>query len=163
MVFRKPRELGRILKLALGDPETLKSSVFDEGLRKVDPFHTDLLFYPQGADLYFHTLNLPATLLALPEPPDVVFALNDLLALGVLRGLADAGLRVPEDVAVVGFDDIEQSRYAVPSLTTVAPDKEAVARSAVEHLARRLDVGDAWEPEEVTIGARLVVRESSGG
>ena len=102
-----------------------------------------------------------APLLALPEPPDAVFALNDLLALGVLRGLADAGLRVPEDVAVVGFDDVEQARYSVPSLTTVAPDKESVARSAVEQLAHRLDAGDAWTPQETTIGHTLVVRESS--
>ncbi|SEQ42411.1 DNA-binding transcriptional regulator, LacI/PurR family [Microlunatus flavus] len=104
-----------------------------------------------------------APLLALPEPPDAVFALNDVLALGVLRGLADAGVRVPEDVAVVGFDDVEQARYSVPALTTVAPDKESVARSAVEQLARRLDAGDAWTPQEITIGHTLVVRESSGG
>ncbi len=103
-----------------------------------------------------------APLLALPEPPDAVFAFNDLIALGVLRGLADAGVRVPRDVAVVGFDDVEQSRYAVPSLTTVAPDKESIARIAVDRLAARLEAGDAWTPEEITVGARLVVRESSG-
>ena len=101
-----------------------------------------------------------ARLLALPEPPDAVFGLNDLLALGAVRGLVDAGLKVPEDVAVVGFDDIEESRYAVPSLTSVAPDKRAIARSAVEHLARRLEPG-GWTPEEVTVGHTLQVREST--
>ena len=99
-------------------------------------------------------------LLALPQPPDAIFCFNDLLALGAVRGLRDAGLRVPEDVSVVGFDDIEESRYAVPSLTTVAPDKEAIARQAVEHLARRLSSG-AWTPEEVTVGWTLQVREST--
>ncbi|MGI3782564.1 MAG: substrate-binding domain-containing protein, partial [Janthinobacterium lividum] len=99
-------------------------------------------------------------LLALPRPPDALFCLNDLLALGAVRGLADAGLRVPEDVAVVGFDDIEESRWAIPSLTTVAPDKQAIARSAVEHLARRLDHRSA-EPEEVTVAWTLQVREST--
>lgn len=99
-------------------------------------------------------------LLALPEPPDAVFCLNDLLALGVIRGLADAGRRVPQDIAVVGFDDIEEARYAVPSLTTVAPDKQAIARSAVDHLARRLEHGSA-APEEVTVGYTLQVREST--
>jgi len=103
-----------------------------------------------------------ATLLALPEPPDAVFCFNDLLALGVLRGLADAGLRVPEDVAVAGFDDIEESRFSVPSLTTVAPDKRAIARHAVEHLARRLEPG-TWTPEEVRVGWTLEVRGSTGG
>jgi DNA-binding LacI/PurR family transcriptional regulator len=71
-------------------------------------------------------------------------------------------VRVPQDVAVVGFDDVEQSRYSVPALTTVAPDKEAIARSAVDRLAARLDAGDAWRAEEIIIGTRLVVRESSG-
>ena len=49
-------------------------------------------------------------LLALPQPPDAVFCFNDLLALGALRDAADRGLRVPDDVAVVGFDDIEECR-----------------------------------------------------
>jgi DNA-binding LacI/PurR family transcriptional regulator len=102
-----------------------------------------------------------ARLLALPEPPDAVFCLNDLLALGAIRGFTDAGVRVPEDVAVAGFDDIGQSRFAVPSLTTIAPDKEGIARNALEHLGRRLDEGEGWSPSEVTVGHRLVVREST--
>ena len=61
-----------------------------------------------------------ARLLELPERPDAVFCFNDLLALGAVRGLRDAGLEVPGDVAVVGFDDIEESRYSTPSLSTVA-------------------------------------------
>jgi DNA-binding LacI/PurR family transcriptional regulator len=101
-----------------------------------------------------------AQLLALPEPPDAVFCLNDLLALGAVRGLTDAGVRVPEDMAMVGFDDIEESRYAMPSLTTVAPDKEAIARHAVERLARRLEHVTS-PPEEITVGYTLQVREST--
>jgi DNA-binding LacI/PurR family transcriptional regulator len=101
-----------------------------------------------------------APLLALPEPPDAVFCFNDLLALGAVRGLADVGLRVPSDMAVVGFDDIQESRHAVPSLTTIAPDKQAIARHAVERLARRLEPG-VWTPEEVRVGWTLQVRESS--
>jgi DNA-binding LacI/PurR family transcriptional regulator len=102
-----------------------------------------------------------AQLLALPEPPDAVFCLNDLLALGAIRGFTDAGFRVPDDVAVAGFDDIEQSGFAVPSLTTIAPDKEAIARSALAYLARRLDDTTGWTPSEVRVGHRLVVREST--
>ena len=67
-------------------------------------------------------------LLALPHPPDAVFCFNDLLALGALRTLLDRGLRVPQDVAVVGFDDIDECAYSTPSLTTVAPDKAAHRR-----------------------------------
>jgi DNA-binding LacI/PurR family transcriptional regulator len=101
-------------------------------------------------------------LLALPRPPDALFCLNDLLALGAVRGLSEAGVRVPEDVAVVGFDDIEESRFSVPTLTSVSPDKAAIAGEAVAHLARRLAGGAASTPEEVTVGYTLEVRESSG-
>ncbi len=80
-------------------------------------------------------------LLALPQPPDAVFCFNDLLALGALRTLRDHGLRVPEDVAVAGFDDIEECAYSTPSLTTVSPDKAAIAAMAVDLLASRLDGG----------------------
>jgi DNA-binding LacI/PurR family transcriptional regulator len=91
-----------------------------------------------------------------------VFCLNDLLALGAIRGLSEAGVRVPEDVAVVGFDDIEESRFSVPTLTTVAPDKAAIAAEAVAHLARRLETSTSWDPEEVLVGYTLEVRESTG-
>jgi DNA-binding LacI/PurR family transcriptional regulator len=100
-------------------------------------------------------------LLALPQPPDAVFCLNDLLALGAIRGLSQAGVRVPEDVAVVGFDDIEESRFSVPTLTTVAPDKAAIAAEAVARLARRLDHGLTSDPEEVLVDFTLEVREST--
>jgi LacI family repressor for deo operon, udp, cdd, tsx, nupC, and nupG len=97
--------------------------------------------------------------------PDALFCCNDLLAVGALRALAEAGLRVPEDVAVVGIDDIEEASYTTPSLTTIAPDKQAIAQTSIQLLARRLDetLGGqpATEPEDVSTGFTLVVRESS--
>ncbi len=102
-------------------------------------------------------------LMALADPPDALFCFNDLLALGAIRALHDLGLRVPQDVAIAGFDDIEEGRFSVPSLTTIAPDKDAIARQAVGRLARRLDSPTAWNPQEVTVTFRLVVRESTGG
>jgi DNA-binding LacI/PurR family transcriptional regulator len=102
-------------------------------------------------------------LLALPTPPDAVFCLNDLLALGAMRGLSEAGVRVPDDMAVLGFDDIEEGRFCVPTLTTVAPDKPAIATEAVARLARRIDHGATVTPEEVMVGYTLEVRESTGG
>jgi DNA-binding LacI/PurR family transcriptional regulator len=94
--------------------------------------------------------------------PDAVFAFNDLLALGALRTCYERGVRVPEDVAVAGFDDVEDGRYSVPSLTTVSPDKEQIAQVAVDCLLSRL-AGDApAPPRHVTARHRLVIRESSG-
>ena len=103
------------------------------------------------------------SLLEADPRPDAVFCFNDTLALGALRALAEAGLRVPEDVAVAGFDDIEDGRFSTPTLTTVAPDKAGIAQLAVELLAGRLDHGTNASPREVSAGHRLVLRESSLG
>ncbi len=100
-------------------------------------------------------------------PPDAVFCYNDLLALGALRTLLSAGLRVPDDVAVMGFDDIEDGRYHTPSLSTVAPDKHQIAQLAVERLVARLgrDSDDEanHSPSELWAEHRLMVRESTVG
>jgi DNA-binding LacI/PurR family transcriptional regulator len=100
-------------------------------------------------------------LLKLPERPDAVFCFNDLMALGAMRAVHEAGLRVPDDVALVGFDDVEEAEYAIPSLTTIAPDKVGIAEAAVSMLVHRIDVGYTEPCRLVQPGYRLVVRESS--
>lgn len=96
---------------------------------------------------------------------DAVFAMNDDLALGALRVLQERGLRVPQDVAVVGFDDVADGRFAFPSLTTVEPGRHEVARLAVRYLVER--IADRTErslpPRVVAPDFTLVLRESSGG
>ncbi|MEC3978522.1 LacI family DNA-binding transcriptional regulator [Amycolatopsis sp. H20-H5] len=104
------------------------------------------------------------TLLALPEPPDAVFCFNDLLAIGALRTATERGLRVPEDVALVGFDNTDEGAYSVPSLTTIAPDKGAIARTAVELIRRRTGGDDdPFPPQDVQTPFMLKVRESTIG
>lgn len=100
-------------------------------------------------------------LMASPEPPDAVFCFNDLLALGALRALHDEGRRVPDDVAVVGWDDVEDGRYSTPTLTTISPDKQQIAALAVDFLATRLGDGRSDPPREVTANFTLAVREST--
>jgi DNA-binding LacI/PurR family transcriptional regulator len=102
-------------------------------------------------------------LLALPEPPDAVFCFNDLMALGAMHAVKTAGLRVPEDLAIAGFDDIEDGQYANPALTTIAPDKQGIADTAVNLLLARID-GTRTGPFELIVPAfKLVVRESTAG
>ncbi|CAN5587944.1 LacI family DNA-binding transcriptional regulator [soil metagenome] len=103
------------------------------------------------------------TLMELRPHPDAVFCFNDLLALGALHGLAHLGLRVPEDVAVIGIDDIEDGRFVRPALTTIAPDKAAIAATSVALLAERLASPTVAESvgREVRVGFELVVREST--
>ena len=94
--------------------------------------------------------------------PDAIFCFNDLLALGALHGLARLGVGVPDDVAVIGIDDIEDGRFVRPSLTTIAPDKEAIATTSVALLAERLATPNPDEPgREVQVDFQLVVREST--
>lgn len=97
---------------------------------------------------------------ALAERPDVsaVFAANDQMALGLLRALAEAGRRVPEDVAVVGFDDVADSADYRPPLTTVHQDFDGLGERAVAALIAAIDGGAA---QIELVPTRLVVRESS--
>jgi DNA-binding LacI/PurR family transcriptional regulator len=98
----------------------------------------------------------------LAERPDAVLCFNDQLALGALRTLAVADVRVPDEVAVIGIDDIEDGRFSSPTLSTIAPDKAAVAREAVRLLHHRLD-GPAEPSREISVGFELVARESTVG
>lgn len=98
--------------------------------------------------------------------PDAVFAYNDLIAIGAMRVLSERGLRVPEDVAVVGFDDITEGRYGAVTLTTISPDKQTIARLAVRSVVNRLlgtgdPVGNG--SRELRADFRLVERESTLG
>lgn len=102
-------------------------------------------------------------LLDRPDPPDGVVCFNDLLALGALRALYEAGSRVPDDVAVIGVDDIEDGRFAVPSLSTISPDKAVLAASAVRLLGQRIAGDSAEPPQEVAIDHALIARESTVG
>lgn len=102
-----------------------------------------------------------AALLDRGERPDAVFAYNDLIALGAMRTLVERGLDVPRDIAVVGFDDIDESRYGAVTLTTVSPDKAAIARLAVDRIVERLGGGQVSQPQRIRPGYRLIVREST--
>lgn len=99
-------------------------------------------------------------LLAADPELDGVLGMNDLLALGALRTLHDAGVAVPDDILVAGFDDIEDGRFANPSLTSVAPDLERLALETVTTLLRRIKEPTA-PPSQVAIPFTIAAREST--
>jgi DNA-binding LacI/PurR family transcriptional regulator len=101
------------------------------------------------------------TLLSRPERPTAIFATNDLMALGAVEAAIDHGLRVPEDLSVIGLDDIMLGRHVRPPLTTVAIPKQELARQAIELLLRYIDDPEA-EPELLTVRPHLVIRRSTG-
>lgn len=97
-----------------------------------------------------------------PERPDAVFAANDLVAMGVLQALAQRGLRVPEDVAIIGFDDIDFASAAVVPLSSLRQPTELMGRTAMRILLEEIDDPDA-AAQHVVFEPELVVRASSGG
>jgi len=89
-----------------------------------------------------------------------VLALNDALALGALHELRARGIGVPDDVAVIGWDDIDEARYATPSLTTVDAGRRSIAETAVERLVAR--IADPDRPTELLeMPYRIVERGST--
>ncbi|MEU0313060.1 LacI family DNA-binding transcriptional regulator [Nocardioides sp. NPDC006273] len=94
------------------------------------------------------------------EEVTAVFTANDQMALGLLRALHERGRRVPDDVSVVGFDDMEEAAYFWPPLTTVHQSFDEVGRGAVDALIRQIQSGE-HEHQEVLVPPRLVVRAST--
>lgn len=91
---------------------------------------------------------------------DALVCFNDLLAMGAMRALADHGVGVPDDVAVVGWDDIEEASYSNPSLTSISPDKAGIAEAAVGSLLALIGGGPVVGGE-IVCDYTLQVRESS--
>lgn len=98
--------------------------------------------------------------LAARDDVEAVFVANDQMALGVLRAFHERGVRVPEDVLLVGFDDIPEAAFFTPPLTTVLQSFIEVGRRSIEQLLAHI-AGDTSQHERVVIAPRLVVRQSS--
>ncbi len=101
-------------------------------------------------------------LLAGASRPDAVFAANDMMALGCLFALQQAGVDVPGEIAIAGFDDIPLARYAHPSLTTMRVDIAAIGEQAMRMLLQQLAGGDAQPATSQSLEAILITRESTG-
>jgi LacI family transcriptional regulator len=100
-------------------------------------------------------------LLARKQPFTALFAYNDISAIGSIRAFQEAGLRVPEDISVVGFDDIKIAVHNNPSLTTVRQPLEKMGEIAARTLLNRIEEHEDWVPE-IAIEPEFVVRNSTG-
>ncbi|RSK27682.1 LacI family transcriptional regulator [Bacillus sp. HMF5848] len=99
-------------------------------------------------------------ILAKKPYPQAVFATSDMMALGALAAIKEQGLKVPEDIRLIGCDDIEACRYSNPKLTTVRQDKEKLGKLAA-HMIIDLINGDT-DPKNIMVDPELVIRESCG-
>ncbi|WP_169985091.1 LacI family DNA-binding transcriptional regulator [Microbispora sp. H10836] len=121
---------------------------FDERLMRSGPF------------LFEHGRDLGSQLLTLPDPPTAVVCGNDLQAFGVYEAARLLGLRIPDDLSVVGFDDIEHCEWVAPALTTVRQPFLEIGATAAR-IALALADGDRPSRPPVELGAALVVRDST--
>jgi LacI family transcriptional regulator len=99
-------------------------------------------------------------LMALDNPPTAVFASNDEMALGAMRAAWELGLRIPEDVSLVGFDDVQMAKFAAPPLTTVRQPMAEMGRRAVEMLLLQMK-GDDLPQSRIVLPTELIVRKST--
>jgi DNA-binding LacI/PurR family transcriptional regulator len=91
-----------------------------------------------------------------------LFAFNDIAAFGAIRALHEAGMRVPHDVSVIGFDDVLSAPYGIPSLTTIRQPLRDMGKMGAECLLHRINHPEASYPRQVILQPELVVRESTG-
>ncbi|MGW7539090.1 LacI family DNA-binding transcriptional regulator [Amycolatopsis sp. NPDC054798] len=135
--------------------EGFRKALDEHGLEPVNALQATAAHYGR-ADGYAAT----ASLLRESPCPDAIFCYSDLLAMGAIRAVFDAGLRVPEDVAIIGIDDIEEGRYSRPSLSTVSLDTPFIARTAVSRLAARIE-NPGLPAEEFVAPHTVLAREST--
>lgn len=95
------------------------------------------------------------------DPPDALYAASDDIALGAIAGLREKGYRVPEDVSVIGFDNIELSGYTSPSLTTIAQDKRKIGVEAAKYLIALINQEAEDYERNLRVPVELIVREST--
>ena len=104
-----------------------------------------------------------AALLDRDDRPDAVFCYSDLVASGAIHTILERGFRVPDDVAIIGYDDIEDGRYSRPTISTISPDKKSIAQLAVERLILRMGSAEPVPGIELLAQHRLIPRQSTLG
>lgn len=132
-----------------------KSALADRGIKIPEAFIIPCGFNPSEGE------KAAATLMALDPPPTAIFASNDMLAIGVLRGLQSLGYKLPIDISLVGFSDLSISQFVTPSLTTVFVDKLELGIRAIDLLLSRIEQ-PSLSPRRISLPVSLTIRESSG-
>ncbi|GAB6889516.1 LacI family DNA-binding transcriptional regulator [Geobacillus stearothermophilus] len=122
----------------------------------------DAALVQEGDFTYESGYNLTLKLLALEKPPTAIFAANDEMAIGAIKAVRHRGGRIPDDVAVVGFDDIQMASIFEPSLTTIAQPMFEIGQKAMELLLALIE-GTSARRRQLVLPDRLVIRDSCGG
>ncbi|HEY0599720.1 LacI family DNA-binding transcriptional regulator [Brevundimonas sp.] len=158
-------ELGHRRIAFISGPDSFRSSHergagFRDGLAE-HGLKLDEAYVRQGAYTFESGVEAAKSLLAMPEPPTAIFAGNDEMAIGVMKAARDAGLDVPRDLSIVGFDDLPMASRVWPNLTTVRLPIRDMGRMAAEKLTARSRGLDPATLPQAEVDPSLVVRDST--
>ena len=144
------------------DTETRWEAIRETAERMQIPINPRLLVQLEG-ESSTSTPGYVATrhLLETGEPFTALFSFNDISAIGAIRAIHEAGLRVPEDVSIIGFDDIPSAAFQNPGLTTIRQPLRTMATLAVEHMLSRISGKSDGASEEIQVEPELIVRNST--
>ncbi len=121
--------------------------------------------YVQEAEAYGFTsgYNAAKTLLdrVVTLPPEMIIVFSDEIAFGVIRALQDFGYAVPEQISVIGYDDVNFAKHFTPALTTIRQDKQLIGETAAKRLLKIIESGEKADPRVIRIPVSLVVRDST--
>jgi LacI family transcriptional regulator len=156
------RRIGHIAGPTWASNAVEREAGYIEGLRRTGTDVSDELISREDFSIAGGAAAM-RRLLAVGDRPTAVFATNDLMALGALEALKEAGLRWPADVAVVGFDDIELARSKLIELSTVSHRIYEMGSRAVEILLGQINEGPSETPIQEFLKPELVVRQTCGG
>ncbi|AXI00146.1 LacI family transcriptional regulator [Sporosarcina sp. PTS2304] len=115
----------------------------------------------EGGYLFEDGYRAASKLLSFDQPPTAIYGGNDSLAIGALKAIHEAGLRVPEDVALVGFDDLDIAHYTTPSLTTIHQPRYEIGKRAMTLLLQKINK-ETISKSHIILEDELIIRESCG-
>ena len=140
----------------------VRQATYESTLRKAGCFDYRLIIEISGSAPASYDFGYAACkrLLELRDFPEAILAFNDLVAIGAIRQIEDSQLRVPDDVSVIGFDDLDISRFTSPRLSTIQVHRRAAATEAIRILIALMNDPDET-PEEVTLPTEFIRREST--
>lgn len=133
--------------------EGYRTAMTDHGAPVLDELVIEGDYWERGG------YNATRKLLDLPQLPTAIFASNDLSAFGAMEAIRQQGLRIPEDISIVGFDDIPQAPYSYPKLTTVRQPLDQIGRTAVKMLLEHIEK-PGLGTQQITVTTQLIVRDS---
>lgn len=159
LVSKGHRKIGHIAGPEENNDAFLRKKGFADACKK---FKLEVKNYWQAKGTFTMASGEQATLKMLKhnDMPSVIFAANDMMAIGCCSALKSKGIKVPDEVAVVGFDDVILAEYSNPSLTTVKVDTDTIGKLAAQRLIEKVQKDLNGKPRKVVVPTELVIRNS---